>query len=197
MQFTIIMAFGEYCKENIRLTMVRETAMDIPQYALTNGFSVRWYQPGDETAWLEIQSKADIYNKIEPGLFQTAFGETPGELKDRQCFLLNSNKNPIGTATAWFNNDFKEKRYGRLHWIAIVPEMRGRGLAKPLLTHVCNRLLNLGHSQSYLTTSSKRLRAIKLYLKFGFNPNYDCEQEELVWKSIYQKLNVPFDLDRG
>jgi GNAT superfamily N-acetyltransferase len=55
-----------------------------------------------------------------------------------------------------------------VHWVAIVPECQGIGLGKALMTLLCQRLRELGHDQAYLFTSSERVSAIRLYLRFGF-----------------------------
>ena len=72
--------------------------------------------------------------------------------------------------------------------MAIIPSMQGRGLAKPLLTVVCNRLRDLHHQRAYLITGTARIPAIKLYLKFGFVPDIQSEQDAEAWRSIQAKL---------
>src|SRR5207248_4802613 len=98
-------------------------------------------------------------------------------LVERQCYLLNAFGQAIGTGTAWFNDNFEGKSFGRVHWLAILPEFQGRGLGKPLLTAICSRLRDLGHERAYLTTSTQRIPAIRLYLRFGFVPLIRDEPE--------------------
>ena len=62
-----------------------------------------------------------------------------------------------GTTTAWYNEDYRGLPFGRVHWVAIVPEMQGRGLAKPIMSAVCHRLRELGHGRAYLTTTTVRI----------------------------------------
>lgn len=93
----------------------------------------------------------------------------------------------IGTATAWFDT-YRGQLYGLVHWVAIIPQQQGRGLAKPLLTAVCNRLRDLHHQGAYLITGTVRIPAIKLYLKFGFVPDIKSEQDAEAWRSIQAKL---------
>src|SRR5262245_12042925 len=157
-------------ERHVRLTMVRENWDRLPDFSLPAGYSVRWYQSGDERHWVEIHVAADTHNFITPELFEREFGGAKDALKDRQCFLCDANERVIGTATAWFNDNFNGCSSGRVHWVAIVPEQQGRGLAKPLMTVVCRRLENLGHTRAYLTTSSARIAAINLYCAFGFLP---------------------------
>lgn len=95
---------------------------------------------------------------------------------------------PIGTATAWFDNDHNGLPCGRLHWVAMVPKLQGQGLAKPLLTTVCQRLRELGHTRAYLTTSSERIPAINLYLGFGFAPEIKDLHDSELWDDIQRRI---------
>ncbi|HEY2933181.1 MAG TPA: GNAT family N-acetyltransferase [Acidobacteriota bacterium] len=164
--------------------MTRENLDFIPAFDLPPDYFLRWYRPGDERHWVEIQRQADRYNAITPDLFERQFGANKDMLLQRQCFLTDRSGAPIGTATAWFNPDYRGKPYGRVHWVAIVPEMQGRGLSKPLLSAVCNRLRQLGHLRAYLTTAPQRTPAIHLYLKFGFLPEITGPEDAEVWSRL-------------
>jgi GNAT superfamily N-acetyltransferase len=178
-------------ERNVRLTMARENWDRLPDFALPAGYSVRWYEPGDERHWVEIHVVADRHNDITLELFEREFGGAKDLLKDRQCYLCDANDRVIGTATAWCNENFNGGAYGRVHWVAIVPEQQGRGLAKPLLRAICKRLRDLGHSRAYLTTSSARIAAINLYRSFGFVPRISNAEEAEVWRELNSKLDYP------
>ena len=92
---------------------------------------------------------------------------------------------------------YKGLAWGRIHWVAIVPEFQGRGLAKPLLTAVMNRMVELGHQRARLATATQRLPAINLYLKFGFLPDPRNEEELSAWEEIRQILGADrFDIPK-
>jgi len=169
--------------------MTRDSLESIPQFALPENYSARWFRPGDDVIWRQIQSVSDQLNDITAGLFHEQFGADIEVLRQRQCYLLDENGTAIGTATAWFDDDYEGGRYGRLHWVAIVPKMQGRGLAKPLLTIVCNRLKELGHRRAYLNTSSGRIPAIGLYLQFGFTPAVNSAKEADLWREILEQVD--------
>jgi len=97
-----------------------------------------------------------------------SFGLDSALLAARQCYLMNAEGAEIGTATAWFQERFRrEENFGRVHWGGkSYLRIRGGGLAKPLMTAICRRLRELGHERAYLSTSSARVKAIKLYLEF-------------------------------
>jgi len=161
----------------------------IPAYPLPDNYSIRPYKPGDEASWVELQSCADKFNKIDIELFRKSFGYDENILSQRMLFLLSPDKKIIGTAAAWFDNNYHGEKYGRIHWVAIHPDYQGKGLSKPLLSMVCQKLIQLGHDKCYLTTSSARIPAIKLYLKFGFEAEIINQKDENVWKDIKKALN--------
>ncbi len=172
--------------------MIREHLERIPQFALPSSFSIRWYQSGDAQAWVKIQQQADQYHSITPALFEREFGHNDAVLQDRQCFLCDASGQAIGTATAWFNDNYRGKPYGRVHWVALVPAMQGKGLAKPLLSAVCSRLRELNHTRAYLVTETARIPAINLYLKFGFVPEIKSANDLSAWREVERRgLNVP------
>jgi GNAT superfamily N-acetyltransferase len=172
------------------ICMIREHLDDTPDEDLPNGYSIRWYQPGDEKSWYQIHLLADKYTKVTADLYEKEFGRDTRMLAERQCFLVDSRDYPIGTATAWFG-DHDEKTTGRIHWVAIVPAEQGKGLANPLLATVCNRLKELGHSKAYLTTQTVRIPAINLYLKFGFIPLADSERDRQIWRQLQKHMKYP------
>jgi len=177
-------------REYIDVKMSRENLDNIPEYDLPAGYSIRWYQPGYEEYWQEVQSLADEYTRVTPDLFEEQFGIDKQLLSERQCFLCDSEEDIIGTATAWLDNQ-GEKSPGRIHWLAIVPHRQGKGLAKPLLTITCKRLKDLGHSKTYLTTQNVRIPAINLYAKFGFAPMIDTNCDREIWEKLKKHIKYP------
>jgi GNAT superfamily N-acetyltransferase len=170
------------------VTMVRENRACFPHFALPPGYSLHWYQPGDEAIWLSIQRAADRLQDIPPDSFARTFGDARDELPQRQCFLLSPQGEPIGTATAWFGDERWGREWGKLHWVAIVPGWQGKGLARPLLSCVCGRLRELHPDRAYLRTAAERLVAIRLYLDFGFQPDIANADEAHTWSEIMKRL---------
>ena len=169
--------------------MIRPNMDNIPVYPLPDSYSIRAYTPGDENSWVELQSRTDKFNKIDIDLFHKSFGYDTEILSKRILFLLNPHGKIIGTASAWFNDDYHGEKYGRIHWVAIHPDYQGKGLSKPLLSAACKKLVSLGHCKTYLTTSSARIAAINLYLKFGFEPEINTPEDKIIWKSIQDILD--------
>jgi GNAT superfamily N-acetyltransferase len=184
----------------IPVHMLREHLDQTPQFALPAPFTIRFYQPGDAETWVRVQREADQHHAITRGLFEREFGRHEPALRERQCFLCDGGGQAIGTATAWFNENYDGWPCGRVHWVAIVPSRQGQGLAKPLLSAVCNRLRELGHSRTYLITETVRVHAIKLYLKFGFGPVIRDAKDLSAWLDLRRRgldLDVPTSTDAG
>jgi GNAT superfamily N-acetyltransferase len=180
----------DVARDYIDVRMTRENLENIPKFTLWDGYAIRWYQPGDEMAWQKIQSLADRYDEVTADLFQEEFGTDAKLLSKRQCFLCDGDNNAIGTASAWFG-DQNGPSLGRIHWVAIIPEHQGKGLAKPLLAVVCDRLKGLGHCKTFLTTQTCRVPAINLYAKFGFVPVIESDADRQIWKELAEHVKYP------
>jgi len=180
-------AVGEKRKGwNVR--MVRPDLRSLPRFDLPEGFALRRYVQGDEKAWLDIHRRSDWLSRHDDESFRRQFGRDEAMLADRQYYLVCPDGEPIGTATAWFDNDYAGLSWGRLHWVAIVPEFQGRGLAKPLVAAACERMATLGHERALLDTNTERVAAIGLYLRFGFVPDIRHEQDVTAWRLMRDRL---------
>lgn len=175
-------------QENMNINMLRNHLEDIPKFVLPPGYGVKWYQPGDEQLWVDIHKEAEKYVETSFDVFKREFGDDANALKQRQCYLLDTNGQAIGTTTAWFNEDYYGQPYGRVHWVAIIPGMQGKGLSKSLMSIACQRLSDLGHDRAYLSTSTARIPAINLYLKFRFVPEIRNEDDIRAWRGLQEKL---------
>ncbi|MCG3198624.1 MAG: Mycothiol acetyltransferase [bacterium] len=172
---------------NIEVFMARPDLSGLPKHELPAGYSIRVYQPGDEAAWVRIHELADRYNKVTLETFESEFGYDLDSFRSRGFFLIGPNGETVGTASAWYDNEFEGETWGRVHWVAIRPEHQGKGLSKPLLARVLHRLAE-DHSKCYLVTSSARIPAISLYLRFGFRPLMRTQTCSLAWDSVKGKI---------
>jgi GNAT superfamily N-acetyltransferase len=174
--------------EKHRVIMIRRHLNGLPQHNLPPGYAIRWYRPGDREAWLRIHVLAEKEVPTSARIYEEQFAAADSERARRQAFLLDAAGHEIGTASAWFHESYHGRRFGRVHWVAIVPEHQGKGLAKPLLTAVCNRLIELGHDNAYLTTWTNKLPAIHLYFAFGFEPEIASADDGRLWKPVLDAL---------
>ena len=110
---------------------------------------------------------------------------------EKRChFLVSPEGRSIGTATAWYNDDFLGERHGRLHYVAIQSDFQGRGLGKPLVGGASRRLARL-HARAYLTSQTTSYIAIKIYLDMGFEPYLDAPYSREAWQLLAEKLGHP------
>lgn len=174
--------------KNLSVNMYRATLDNLPDYPLPAGYQIRPFVPGDEQEWVRIESATERFIPITAEVFFKEFGTDSKLLAERQLFLVNPHGVAIGTATAWLDDNHYGQSYGRFHWLAIHPDWQGRGLSKPLLAQTCRRLRELGHDKAYLVTSTARLKAIKLYLKFGFLPEIRGAEDEQIWGQLREPL---------
>lgn len=177
--------------KNTSLTMICPDLAPVPQYPLPEGISVRWYEPGDEARWVAIQAAADPYNPITPSLFRREYGHDATRLHRCMFFLMDQTGRAVGTNTAWYDGAFRGEIWGRIHWVAILPDRQGQGLGKVLMTVACNRLLELGYNRAYLLTSTERVSAINLYRQFGFVPEIRSAEERQSWQALAPYLKSP------
>lgn len=179
-------------EENLSVNMINYGIKKIPFFALPSGFKIRWFKPEDIDLWVKLTEAADKYNEINAALFYNEFCDDSSAWHERICFIGDETGKEFGTAAAWYNNDFLGEPWGRIHWVSIVPEMQGKGLAKPLMSAVCERLVSLGHEKIYLKTSTMRVPAINLYRKFGFVPDISNNHKKQIWENFMSETGIYF-----
>lgn len=170
--------------------MLRENLEDLPEYFFPAGYGYRCYRPGDEQTWIEIHQQADKTLEYSLQQFEKEFSEARDRLHDSQYYIIGPDGNPVGTATAWMRKGPDGLENGLVHWVAIIPQMQGKGLAKPLMSTICHKFVQLGYNNARLVTDSARLPAISLYLKFGFIPEIHTEKEYSAWVDIMDRLGT-------
>jgi GNAT superfamily N-acetyltransferase len=168
----------------VDIVMVRDTLSDVPAWDLAEGFSFRCYRGGDMDKWLDIERQADPHNILDPGKFESTFSSRLDLLDRRMLFICDEHGRDVATSTAWY----EDQQTGLVHWVAVIPALQGRGLAKPLLSHTLNRLAALGHKNAMLRTQIFRLPAINLYIKAGFRPRVSSQQHEQCWRHVSGKF---------
>jgi GNAT superfamily N-acetyltransferase len=154
--------------EDEELWMLRENLDDLPSHPLPPGYAIRWHQPGDELIWAELQAPFYEPGAITPETFYRWFGTDAGAHARRIAFLVDASGQAVATSAAWSHDGFRGPEWGRVHWVAVAEGYQGRGLGKALLSATLRRLVELGHTKAYLTTSRDRPKAVGLYRYFGF-----------------------------
>lgn len=155
--------------EHIEFAMYCAKLVALPERPLPDGYSIRTFQPGDERSWAEIETRAGEFTTLERGMssFNREFGAHPDWLPTRMFFLVHERDGLVGTASGWVGECFG-RTMGQLHWVAIVPEHQGKGLARTLVGRALERLKHDGE-EAYLTTQTTSWRAVAMYRSFGFS----------------------------
>jgi GNAT superfamily N-acetyltransferase len=172
---------------DVGINLVRENLEDLPRFEVLEGYSIRSYRQGDDEVWTDIHLAAEKSIDITGGLFAKEFESDHAELRRRQLFLCAPGGAAVGTGTAW-RGSYRGEEIGQVHWVAIVPGHQGRGLSRPLLAAVCARLRERGHRRAFLTTSTRRLVALRLYLRFGFRADPTDERQRAAWEVACGRL---------
>jgi GNAT superfamily N-acetyltransferase len=177
--------------EYVPVIMVRPHLRGIPQHPLPNGYSVRLFHDGDEKTWLRIWKAAETFRHVTAETFRHGFAGDLAGLRRRCCFLLDPDGREAGTITAWYDRKYRRRHWGRIHYVAVAPGHQGEGLCKPMMTVAMNRLRALGHRRAMLATQTPRLRAIKVYLDFGFVPDMTFLRAKEAWRLVRRELRHP------
>jgi len=170
--------------------MIRPDLDNIPDFALPDGYGFRPLGPGDAGLWTDIWRDADPSLSIGDDLFTREFGSDWKVIGERCFLIVDSKGRAVGTNSAWFDPAFRGLDYGRVHWLAVRRACQGKGLARPAMSFVL-RTLARWHTRCYLRTQVHRLRAIKVYLDFGFRPDVPDSQMEQAWSYVRGRLGAP------
>ena len=179
--------------ECIPVVMIHHDIVMAPQ---TTPFTKQYYcvpyQFGDAEMWSQLQTSTDSFAIKHDALvyFEKEFGGDEAALKSNCFFLKNVQGQYIGSAMAWHSHHPFDQSYGRLHWVVIHPDHRGKGLGKKLVSFTLNKLKS-DYSKVYLTTQTTSLRAIYIYLDFGFRPSIKNDQDVRAWTLIGKQLQHP------
>jgi GNAT superfamily N-acetyltransferase len=173
----------------MEISMFCPSLDDIPAYDVPDGYTMRAYQTGDIQHWLAFHIPLFDEGVINKNLFWREYGRDESILKSRQFYMIHGEQ-VMGSISAWFGSEERGTHLGRIHWVVLREDYRGKGLAKPLLSFACDMLKQLDHKQAYLTTDTDLFPAISLYLKFGFQPEINLDQDKHTWDDVYRHLNL-------
>ncbi|HEY4537682.1 MAG TPA: GNAT family N-acetyltransferase [Erysipelothrix sp.] len=171
--------------EYIELFMKSNDLSNTEIYRLPRGYHFTYYLKGYETYWADIESSVGEFSSKEKALkhFHEEFKDQTQALTKRCLFLVDQDRQFIGTTMAWFNDE----GVGRLHWVAIKPEFQGQDLGKALVSKAVD-VLGKYHQEAYLTTQTTSYKAINLYLELGFKPDIKTSECRRGWKLVEEKL---------
>jgi ribosomal protein S18 acetylase RimI-like enzyme len=169
---------------NLDIAMIHHNLALVPHVDLPAGYSIRNYHARDLPIWLAVQHASDPYYVATAEVFHESMPGADSYLAERVLFVLDAQGREVGSAVAWSDAELHGREIGHVHWVAIVSEAQGKGLAKPMMSAVCARMQQLGFAEAYLETNTRRLPAVNLYLRLGFVPYIRNEAEHAGWQTI-------------
>lgn len=140
--------------------------------ALPEGFSVRFYEPGDEIHWARIQYEVGEFYSIEDALkCFSHYLDYEDELRKRQVYIVDDTTNtPVATATAWYS-ELDGKEIGVVHALSCLPSYQALGLGRIAATYMMECFHKvMPESEVWLDTQTWSYKAIGIYLDLGFVP---------------------------
>jgi GNAT superfamily N-acetyltransferase len=175
---------------NVPVRMIRPDLQGIPDAPFPAGLHARPLEDGEGGIWTEVIRQSETFGAVRDGLYDREFGFDPEGARQRVYFAIDPDGAAVATVGAWYGTgDFRD--WGRIHWVYILPGWQGQGLGRALLTFALHRLVELGHSRAYLTTSTGRPVAIRLYLRYGFVPDPTDETAEEAGRQSASRLVPP------
>lgn len=145
----------------------------LPHFLLPDGYRYVFFKPGDRDQWIDIEKSAKEFTSYEQGLesWNRYYAGKEDELTKRMVFIEDEDGRKAATATAFYDiRGIDQSGDGWLHWVAVRREYQGRGLAKPLITHVLEIMRDLGYTHAKIPTQTTTWLACKVYLDLGFRP---------------------------
>ena len=177
--------------KHIPLKMKRADLEHIPEYQLPEGYTIRFFERGEENIWARVETSVDEFKDEAAALahFEKEFSPFVDQMTRRCLFIENSVGEVIGTTTAWYGILAGEQNVtGRIHWVAVVPEYQGKKLAKPLLAKAMKLLADY-HDSAYLTSQTTSYQAVNMYLNFGFEPYMTNDIDIEAWQLLEEVLD--------
>jgi mycothiol synthase len=174
-----------HSEPELNIRMRRPTLADLPEVpALPSGYELHLFSNQHE-------SLANALTKSFDELWDVArvkkdLTETPDV---HAVYIVTYDGEVVSTASS----QLREKHTttsGYVHWVGTVPEHRGKGLAYILVARVLQDFVERGYTGAYLKTQPFRHAAIKTYLKLGFTPDYEVDEQDHreIWSNVFQMM---------
>lgn len=153
--------------------MLRAPIGDIQEIPLPEGYRYAAYRAGDRESWIDIEISAKELESREQGreVWEKYYGRHESLLPERMVFVENEAGEKVATATAFFDiRGIDQSGDGWLHWVAVRRDAQGRGLSKPLISHVIQIMKEMKYEYAKIPTQTTTWLACKVYLDLGFRP---------------------------
>jgi mycothiol synthase len=135
---------------------------------LPSGFAIRSWQDGDEPVWTAVK-RAAFDDNTPIGFWRSTFGSRHDFDPNGWLFCFHHDK-PVGICAAVVTRYPQSNQVMgcSIEWVGVLPEYRGLGLGRALMTAALNYAYPLQPSPLVLVTQPFRVAAVRLYESLGF-----------------------------
>lgn len=163
------------------------TDSPLEDLVLPEGYSFSHYKgPEDIHVW-NVCTSIVYENVNDEERFKQEIFDFEDIVPERDVWFLDYNGKHVGTATSFI---YGSTGVGDMHWVGVLPEFRGKGLAKYLSYIVQKTLRDRGAKYVSLTTGEGRPAAVKSYLTAGFLPVEYAEGMVSRWEKVLDKFGI-------
>lgn len=151
-----------------------------PELAVADGLRLRHFAgPADIDIWLELRHKAFARQKVgvrrwDRSDFEDEFLARPWWQPDRLWFAhveVGWSRRPldVGTVTLALRGSGEDAK-PVVHWLAVLPEWRRRGIGRLLMSALERSAWQQGYRQVWLETHAAWTSAVAMYQQLGYYP---------------------------
>ncbi|QHT62445.1 GNAT family N-acetyltransferase [Paenibacillus lycopersici] len=174
-------------QQQVQLLMINDNLGELPERKLLEGYGIRSFRSGDETAWERIVA-ASFGGEHS---FEREMAADEAYKPERVWFVTDAAGEPIATASAWYRPQWSENT-GYLHMVGLVPEHAGKKLGYAISHAALLQMIREGRTRAVLHTDDFRIPAIKAYLGLGFVPSLTDGSHPGRWKALAGVLDRNF-----
>jgi len=159
---------------------------DLPPVVLPEGYCFRTFRPGDAETWANIVNAAFGSSGQTAQKYEETFVRNELFSPDRQFFLMCGDET-VGVVCAWEKQEGEEV-VGYVHYVALLPGHRGKGLGIALTLKALHKISESGFKEAILDTDDHHIPAIRAYLRAGFEPVIRDEDDRRRWAAVMEKI---------
>lgn len=175
-------------RPKLQVVMRRPNLDNLPPTQLPNGYTLRSFRDGDESAWDNIAGEAFEVEDRDGWFERRMRGDE--EYRPDRIFLICKANEPIATASAWFRHIYGEET-GYLHMVAVMQSERGKGLGYQVSLACLYKMAEEKRTAATLVTEMVRIPAIMTYLKLDFQPHIMLEEQRERWRNVFIHMDRP------